>query len=96
MVSVEEVQEGEDLVEDGKFNVLFSKGVIDSGPDLLEHDSIKELMNYIDNKDAKIEKVKVLVKRANRELRLRGKKLYVRRAHCHDRYAENRICMTSR
>lgn len=95
----EEVREGEDLAEDGKFNVMFRKGMIDSDPDLLRYNSIKELMNYIENKDAKIENVKFLVVKANRELRLRGsrgKQLYIRKASNRDKDAENRICMTSR
>lgn len=86
---------GEDLAEDGKFSVMFRKGMID--PDLLKYNSVKELVEYVDNKDAKIEKVKILIRKANRELRrLRGKQLYVRKASSRDKEAENRICMTSR
>jgi hypothetical protein len=86
---------GEDLVKDGKFNVMFRKGMIDN--ELLKYNSVKELVEYVDNKDADIEKVKILIRRVNRDLKkLPGKKLYVRKARSHDKYAENRICMTSR
>lgn len=83
-------------MEDGRFSVMFRKGMIDSDPGLLKYSGIKELMNYVENKDANIERVKTLITKVNRELRLRGKQLYVRKSHIHDRYAENRICMTSR
>ena len=96
---MEEVREGEDLAEDGRFNVLFRKGMIDADPGLLRYNSIRELMNYIDNKDAKIESIKILITKVNRELRLRGlrdKRLYIRKASNRDREAENCICTTSR
>lgn len=95
-LSVEEVQEGEDLAEDGKFHVMFSKGMINSDPGILKYSSIKELVYYVGNKDAKVEEVKVLIIKANRELRLRGKRLYIRKAFDHDKEADNRICITSR
>ena len=82
-------------MEDGKFNVLPGKSIV-SDQDLLRYNSVKELFNYIDDKDAKVEKVKILIKKANRELRPMGKKLYVRKAHSHDKDAENRICITTR
>lgn len=85
------------LVEDGKSNVLFSKGMMDSEPDLFRYESVKELATYIDNKGAEIEKVKILIRKANRELKiLRDKKLYVRKSSSRDKDAKNRICMTSR
>lgn len=93
---MEAVREEEDLVAGGKFNVLFRKGMIDSDPGLLKYNYIKELVEYVYNKDANIERVKILIAKANRELRFRGKKLYVRKSHSHDKEAENRICMTSR
>lgn len=89
------VAQGEAVsVEDGKFNVLFRREMMSSDSDLLKYDSVKELLNYVNNKDAEIEKVKVLITRANRKLRPLGKQLYVRKAHSSDREAENRICMT--
>ena len=88
----EKVHEGE-LSVGGKFNVSFRKRI---DQDLLRHDSIKELLHYINNKDAEIEKVKVLVTRANRELRPTGKQLYVRKASRKDKEADHRICLTKR
>lgn len=70
--------------------------MIDSDPGLLRYNSVKELVEYVDNKDANIERVKILVTKANRELRLRGKQLYVRKASDRDKDTKNRICMTSR
>ena len=93
---MEVVREGADSVEDGKFNVLFSKGLTNPELGLFKYDSIKELSNYIDNRDAEIEKVKALITKANKDLRVRGKRLYVRKAPIRDKEAENRICMTKR
>lgn len=92
---MEVVREVAVLVEVGKFNVLFRKGMIDSDPDLLRYNSVKELVEYVYNKDANIERVKILIIKANRELRLICKQLYVRKSHIHDRCAENRICIMS-
>lgn len=69
--------------------------MIDSDPGLLRYNSVKELVEYVCNKDANIERVKILITKANRELRLICKQLYVRKSHRHDRHAENRICMMS-
>lgn len=93
---MEEVQEVVVLVEDGKSNVLFSRELMNSYSDLLMYDSIKELSNYINNKDAEIEKVKALVTRANRELRPRCRQLYVRKASNRYKEAEHRICVSTR
>lgn len=94
----EEVQEGEDLAEDGRFNVLFRKGMIDSDPELLRYNSVKELVEYVYDKNANIERVKLLITKANRELRLRyrGKQLYVRKSNSRDKEAENRICIINK
>ena len=80
-------------MEDGKFNIAFRKGMTN---DLFKYDSIKALLNYVNNKDAKVEKVKALIIKANRELRMTGKQLYVRKASSKDKEAEHRICMTTR
>ena len=95
---MEEIQEGEGLAEDGKFNVLFRKGMIDSDPGLLRYNSVKELVEYAYNKDANIERVKILITKANRELRsrYRNKQLYIRKSNSRDKEVENRICMISR
>ena len=90
---MEVVLEEVDLVEDGKFNIAFRKGMTN---DLFKYDSIKALLNYVNNKDAKVEKVKALIIKANRELRMTGKQLYVRKASSKDKEAEHRICMTTR
>lgn len=94
--SAEVVQEGVDLVEDGKFNVLFSKVLTNPELGLFKYDSIKELSNYINDRDADIGKVKALIKKANRSLIVQGKQLYVRKAPIYDKEAKNRICMTTR
>jgi len=83
-------------VGDGKFNVLFSKGLINPELGLSKYDSIKELSNYINDRNAEIEKVKALVTKANKDLRVRGKRLYIRKAPIYDKEAENRICITKR
>jgi len=94
---VEIVLEVAVLVEVGKSNVLFRKGMMDSEPDLFRYDSVKKLADYVDDKDAEIEKVKILIRKANRDLkRLRDKQLYIRKASSRDKDAENRICITSR
>lgn len=90
---MEEVREVVVLVEDGKSNVLFSRELMNLDSDLLRYNGVKELFNYINNKDVEIEKVKALVTRANRELRPRCKRLYVRKVHSHDKEAEHRICV---
>lgn len=91
------VLEMEVLVVVGRSNVLFSKGMMDTGPDLFRYGSVKELASYIKNKDADVETVKVLIRRANRELKiLRSKKLYIRKSSRKDKDAENPICITSR
>ena len=82
-------------MEDGKFNIVFRKGMIQES-ELLRYDSIKELINYVNDKDADIERAKVLITKANRELRMTGKQLYVRKASSKDKEAEHRICMTKR
>lgn len=93
---MEEVREVAVLVEAGKFNVSFRRELMNSYSDLLMYDSIKELSNYINNKDAEIEKVKALVTKANRELRPRCRQLYVRKASSRDKEAEHRICVFTR
>ena len=93
---VEVVREEVDLAEDGKFNVLFRKKLIDSNPYLVQYNSVKELINYISNKNAELEQVKIIIRKANRELKIRFVQLYVRKASSHDKDAENRICLTRR
>jgi len=73
---------------------MFSKTIIDL--DLSKHNSINELLNYINNKDVELDKVKVLIKRANRELRIDGRQLFIRKSSGRDKEAENRICITRR
>lgn len=76
---------------------IFSKKIIDL--DLLfKHDGVKELSNYINNEDVELDKVKILIKKANRELRIGGMQLYIRKISNRgmDKEIENRICITRR
>jgi len=82
----------QDLANISKF--MFSKTVINL--DLFEHDSVKELFNYINNKDVELDKVKILIKKVNRELRMDNRRLFVRKTSGRDKKAENRICITRR
>lgn len=73
---------------------MFSKRVIDLY--LFDHHGVNELLNYINNKDAELDKVKVLIRKANRELRIDGRQLFIRRSSGRDKETENRICITRR
>mgnify|MGYP003394654646 CR=1 FL=1 len=73
---------------------MFSKTVVDL--DLCKHHGVEELFNYINNKDAEIDKVKILMKKANRELRIDGRQLFIRKSSGRDKEVENRICITRR
>lgn len=74
---------------------MFSKSVIDL--DLSKYNSsINELYNYINNKDVELNKVKIIVKKANRELKIYGRQLFIRKASSRDKEAKNRICITKR
>jgi len=73
---------------------MFSKGIIDS--DLFKHHSVDELSNYVNNKDVELDKVKILIRKANRELRVDGRQLFIRRSSGRDKETENRICITRR
>lgn len=73
---------------------IFSKPLADS--DLSKHNGIKKLLNYINEKDAELNKVKVLVKKANRELRTDSRHLFIRKASGRNKEAASRICISSR
>lgn len=73
---------------------MFSKGIIDS--DLFKHHSVNELFNYVSSKDVELDKVKILIRKANRELRVDGRQLFIRRSSGRDKETENRICITRR
>ena len=73
---------------------MFSKRVIDL--DLFRHHNVKELFNYINNKDVELDKVKVLIRKANRELKTDGRQLFIRKSSGRDKETENRICITRR
>lgn len=73
---------------------MFSKTVIDLN--LFKHDGIKELFNYIDNKDVDLDIVKILIKKANRELRIGGMQLFIRKSSGRYKEVENLICITRR
>lgn len=71
---------------------VFSKTVIDL--DLLKHNSVKDLFDYINNEDVELDKVKVLIKKANMKLRMDNRQLFIRKSS--DKEVENRICVTRR
>ena len=70
---------------------MFSRSIVDT--DLLTYSSLKDILDYINSKDVVLDNVKVLIKRANKELRKDNKRLFVRRANDRDKKAENRICI---
>jgi hypothetical protein len=72
----------------GRF--IFSKTIINL--DLFEHDSIRELFDYVDNKDVELKEVKFLIRKANMKLKTNGKQLFIRRSS--DKAVENIICIT--
>lgn len=78
------------MKKDNKF--LFSKTIINL--DLLRRDSINRLFRYINTDDVDLDKVKILIKRANIDLRPNGKQLFIRRPT--DKDDNNRICITRR
>lgn len=78
-------------MEVGKSKVLFRKKFIDS--DLLKYDSIKKLVEYVNSNDVKLDKVKALITRANKDLRMSGSYLCVKKSFEWDKDAENRICI---
>jgi hypothetical protein len=78
------------MKKDNKF--LFSKTIINL--DLLRRDSINRLFKYINTNDVELDKVKILIKRANIDLRPNGKQLFIRRPT--DKDDNNRICITRR
>jgi len=75
-----------------KDKFVLSKTVIDL--DLLKRNSIKRLHQYINTNDVELNKVKILIKRANIDLRPNGKQLFIRKST--DKEDENRICITRR
>ncbi len=81
-----------DSMKVGKF--MFSKAIINL--DLIKHRSVNELLNYINNEDAELNKVKIFIKKANRELRIDGRQLFIRKSSGRDKEVENRICTTKR
>lgn len=72
---------------------MLSKKIIDLD---LKHNSVKELLDYINNDDVEFGKVKVLVKKANRDLRTDGRQLFIRKSTGRDKETQNRICITTR
>ena len=75
-----------------KDKFVLSKTVIDL--DLLKRNSIKRLHQYINTNDVELNKVKILIKKANIDLRPNGKQLFIRRPS--DKDDNNRICITKR
>ena len=85
-------KDDKDSVKISKF--MFSKRIIDLH--LFKHHSVNELLNYINNKDVELDKVKILIRKANRELRIDGRQLFIRRSSGRDKEVGNRICITRR
>lgn len=73
---------------------IFSKTLADS--DLFKRNGIKELLNYINEKYAELDNVKILVRKANRELRIDSRQLFIRKASSRNKEAVNLICITRR
>ena len=73
---------------------MFSKTLADS--DLFKHNGIKELLNYISEKDAELNRVKVLIKKVNRELRTDSRHLFIRKASSRNKEAISLICVSTR
>ena len=82
------------LTNDSKF--VFSKKVIKL--DLFKHGCVKELLNYINSKDVELVKVEVLIKKANRELKIGNNniKLFLRNASSLDAEEKKWICVTTK
>lgn len=87
-----EKEDKQDPANIGKF--VFSKTIIDL--DLLKRSSVEELFNYVNSKDVELTKLKLLIKKANRELRIDSRQLFIKKASVTDKEAENRICITKR
>lgn len=73
---------------------VLSKTVVDL--DLLKRNSVKELLNYINEKDVEVDKVKILIKKANKELRIDSRHLFIRKPSNPDKESKNIICITRR
>lgn len=89
---------GKDDTQDSKNTnkFVFSKKVTDL--DLFKYNSVKELFNYINSKDVEIVKVKILIKKANREMRVGNNniRLFIRKAYNLGEASEKRICVSTR
>jgi hypothetical protein len=72
----------------GRF--MFSKTIINL--DMFEHNSIRELFDYVDNKDVELKEVKFLIRKANMKLKTNGKQLFIKRSS--DKEVGNIICVT--
>ena len=75
---------------------VFSKTIFDLN--LIKHDSIKELLNYINGKDVELMKVKILIKKANKEMRIgnNNKRLFIRKTFSSDKEDKSIICVTTK
>lgn len=71
---------------------VFSSTIIDLN--LLKKNSVKRLYQYINTNDIELDKVKMLIKKANIDLRTSGRQLFIRRSIDED--IENKICITRR
>jgi hypothetical protein len=75
---------------------VFSKKVTDL--DLFKYDSVKELFNCINDKDIELVKVKMLIKKANKEMRIGNNniRLFIRKAKNLGAEDKKRICVTTK
>lgn len=89
---------GKDDIQDSKNTnkFVFSKKVTDL--DLFKYNSVKELFNYINSKDVEIVKVKILIKKANREMKVGNNniRLFIRKAYNLGEEDKKRICVSTR
>jgi hypothetical protein len=69
---------------------MLSKSIIAS--DVIKHNSVKDLFNYINDEDVKLSQIMVLIKKANMKLRTDGIYLFIRKSSKEE--VKNIICMT--
>jgi len=81
-----------DLSLNNNNRFIFSKTIVDL--DLFKYNNFKELFDYINKNDVELDKVKILIKKANIKLRTGGMKLFIRKSY--DKEVENIICVSRR
>lgn len=86
----------DDIPDSANIEFVFSKKVTDL--DLFKYNSLKELLNYINNKDVELVMIKILIKKANRELSIGNSniRLFIRKANKLGAENKKRICVTTK